>query len=286
MTIRFLTAGESHGPALVAIVEGFPAGLALNQEIIDLELARRQKGVGSGPRMKLEQDSVRILSGVMDGETLGSPIALLIENLDHSKWKGKPVPAFSIPRPGHADLTGALKYDFPDLRPALERASARETAARVAVGAVCKHFLSQFGIIVAGYVTAIGEIEANINSIPVELRLNLAEKNEVRCPDHLAAKEMEKKIRQIMQDKDTLGGILEVSVLGLPAGLGSYVHWDRRLEARLGAAILSIQAIKGVEIGPAFENSRLPGTMVQDGIGIAEDGDSLIRLGNRSGVGS
>jgi chorismate synthase len=283
MTIRFLTAGESHGPALVAIVEGFPAGLPLNQEIIDLQLARRQKGVGSGPRMKLEQDTARILSGLMDGETIGSPIALLIENSDHAKWKGKPVSAFSIPRPGHADLTGAIKYGFTDLRPALERASARETAARVAVGAICKHFLSQFGIVVAGYVTAIGEIEANVNPIPLEMRSNLAEKNEVRCPDHLAAEEMDKKIRQIMHEKDTLGGILEVSVLGLPAGLGSYVHWDRRLEARLGAAILSIQAIKGVEIGPAFENSRLPGTMVQDGIGIAEDGDSLIRAGNRSG---
>ena len=154
--MRFLTAGESHGPALTAILEGIPAGLPLAASLIDLELARRQKGYGSGGRMKIEKDSVQILGGVMAGETTGAPIALLVENADHAKWKGKPIEPMTAPRPGHADLTGAVKYGYRDLRPALERASARETAMRVAVGAVCKHFLAQFGIIVGGYVASIG----------------------------------------------------------------------------------------------------------------------------------
>jgi chorismate synthase len=283
MTLRFLTAGESHGPALLAILEGMPAGLELSQEILDRELARRQTGTGSGPRMKIEKDSAQILSGVLEGRTIGAPIALFIQNKDHEKWKGKPIPAFTVPRPGHADLTGAIKYAYHDLRPALERASARETAARVAVGAICKHFLAQFGILVAGYVISIGDVVADIQSIPYEQRSSLAELNNVRCPDALAAERMAARIRQIMQERDTLGGILEVIAVGLPAGLGSHVHWDRRLEARLGAAILSIHAIKGVEFGPAFENTRLPGTLVQDGIRLAENHDQIVRLGNRSG---
>jgi chorismate synthase len=252
MSLRFLTAGESHGPGLVAILEGAPAGLPLTADVIDQELARRQKGYGAGPRMKIESDAARILSGVMEGATTGAPVAILIENLDHSKWRGRPVAPFTSPRPGHADLTGAIKYGYRDLRPALERASARETAARVAVGAIAKAFLGRFGIQVGGYVSAIDRVEAVLDEIPLADRARLAEETDVRCPDPQAAEAMRQRIRQGMQERDTLGGVIEVLALGLPPGLGSYVHWDRRLEARLGAAVLSIQAIKGVEIGPAF----------------------------------
>jgi len=281
MTLRFLTSGESHGPALTVILDGLPAGLPVTPEMINFELARRQRGVGAGPRMKLEHDAVHILGGVMAGETTGAPLALLIENKDHEKWKGKAIPPFTIPRPGHADLTGALKYGYRDLRPALERASARETAARVAAGAVCKHLLVQFGITIGGYVASIGEIDANLEPIPLVERPGLAEANDVRCPDSIAAEEMQKRIQQVMQERDTLGGVLEIVVLGLPPGLGSFAQWDRRLEARLGAALLSVQAIKGVEIGPAFANTRLPGTLAQDPI--QSVGDQLIRPSTRSG---
>ncbi|GAF69963.1 unnamed protein product, partial [marine sediment metagenome] len=260
MSLRFLTAGESHGPSLVAVLEGLPAGLPLSAEVIDRELTRRQRGYGAGPRMKIERDAVQILSGVMAGETIGSPLALQIDNRDHEKWRGHEIDAFVTPRPGHADLSGAIKYGFNDLRPALERASARETAARVAVGAVCKHLLAQFDIQVAGYVTAIGDITADLTSIPLTERSIQAESNDVRCPDPAAAERMRDHIREIIQARDTLGGLIEVLVLGLPPGLGSYVQWDRRLEARLGAAVLSTPAIKGVEIGPAFDNSRKLGT--------------------------
>lgn len=281
MTLRFLTAGESHGPALVAILEGLPAGLPLPTEVIDRELARRQQGAGAGPRMKLEHDTARLLGGVMAGQTIGAPLAILIENRDHVRWRGRAVAPFTVPRPGHADLAGAIKYGYRDLRPALERASARETAARVAVGAVCKHLLAQFGIQVSGYVTAIGEISTGLDDVPLEERGARAEESEVRCPDPQAARAMARRIREVMQERDTLGGVVEVLALGLPAGLGSHVHWDRRLEARLGAAVLSVQAIKGVEIGPAFENARLPGTRVQDAILL--EGERLVRPANRSG---
>jgi len=270
MSLRFLTSGESHGPALLAILEGLPAGLKLTVEVIQADLIRRQKGYGSGPRMKLERDNVNIIGGVMEGITIGSPLGLMIENQDHQRWKGKPIPPFSVPRPGHADLVGAIKYGYTDLRPALERASARETAARVAIGAVCKHLLSQFGISVGGYVVSIGEITAILDRIPLQERSRLAEESEVRCPEPGASEAMRSRIYEIMQEKDTLGGVIEVISLGLPPGLGSYVHWDRRLDARLGAAVLSIPAIKGVEIGPAFENSRLPGTRAQDAIRLEE----------------
>jgi chorismate synthase len=281
MPLRFLTAGESHGPALVAILEGLPAGLPLSTGIIDAELARRQQGYGAGPRMKIEHDTVQILSGVMEGQTTGAPLAFLIENLDHTKWKGKPVAAYTAPRPGHVDLAGVVKYGYDDIRPALERASARETAARVAVGAVCKDFLEQFGIRVGGYVVSIGNVEADLASLPIQKRFSLAEANDVRCPDLQAAEEMRQAIRQIMDERDTLGGILEVVALGLPVGLGSHVHWDRRLESYLGAAALSIPAVKGVEIGPAFANARLPGTQVHDAIRL--EGENLIRQTDRAG---
>lgn len=281
MPLRFLTAGESHGPALVAILDGLPAGLLLSPEVIDRELERRQRGYGAGPRMKIEKDSARLLGGVMEGATTGAPLSFLIENRDHGKWRGRPVAPFTIPRPGHVDLAGTIKYGYRDLRPALERASARETAARVAVGAVCKHFLTQFGIQVVGYVTAIGEVIASLDGIPLQDRLARAEASDVRCPDEVAGEAMRLRIRQAMQERDTLGGILEIIALGLPPGLGSHVQWDRRLESRLGAAALSVQAIKGVEIGRAFENASLPGTQAQDAIRL--EGESIRRPTDRSG---
>jgi chorismate synthase len=281
MSLRFLTAGESHGPSLIAILEGLPAGLPIEKEIINIELARRQRGFGAGPRMKIEQDSVKILGGVLAGETIGAPLALQIGNKDHEKWANKEINPLVTPRPGHADLSGTIKYSYPDLRPALERASARETAARVAVGGVCKHFLAQFGIQVGGYVVSIGEISAELDSIPLEDRSERAEESEVRCPEPQAAEQMAAAIREIIQARDTLGGIIEVLAIGLPPGLGSHVHWDRRLEARIGAAVLSIQAMKGVEIGPGFENTRKPGTQVQDPILL--EGDQLVRPSNRDG---
>lgn len=281
MSLRFLTAGESHGPALVGILDGLPAGLALDEAALNRDLRRRQLGYGAGPRMKLEHDTARILGGVMEGTTTGAPLAFVIENQDHAKWRGKAVAPFTTPRPGHADLSGAIKYGYRDLRPALERASARETAARVAAGAACRLLLGQFGVQVGGYVAAIGEITAELGKLPPQERIARALESEVSCPDPGASAAMQERIRQAMQERDTLGGVIEVLALGLPAGLGSYAQWDRRLEARLGAAVLSIQAIKGVEIGPAFENARLPGTQVHDPILL--DGEDLVRPSDRSG---
>jgi chorismate synthase len=279
--LRFMTAGESHGPVLTAILDGFPAGLALDAAVIDRELLRRQLGYGAGPRMKFEKDTVTILAGIMAGRTTGAPLALQVGNDDHVKWRGKAVEPMTTPRPGHADLTGAVKYALGDLRPTLERSSARETAARVAVGAVCKHFLSQFGITVGGYVSAIGEISAQVDDLPYAERFALAGQNDVNCPDAAAAQRMRARIEEIIHARDTLGGVLEIVALGVPVGLGSYAQWDRRLEARLAAAVLSVQAMKGVEIGPAFENSRLPGTRVHDAIRL--DGDTLVRTADRAG---
>ncbi len=281
MSLRFLTAGESHGPGLTAILEGLPAGLALDAEILNRELARRQAGYGAGPRMKMEQDQAKILGGIMEGKTTGAPLALFIENKDHARWLGRAVEAFPIPRPGHADLTGAIKYGYSDLRPALERASARETAARVAVGAACKHLLARFGIRVGGYVSAIGQVQADLTEMPLETRIEQAESSDVRCPEPSASEAIQAAIRQVMLEKDTLGGVVEVAAIGLPPGLGSFVQWDRRLEVRLGAALLSIPAIRGVEIGPAFENARLRGTQANDPIRL-ENGE-LVRPALRSG---
>lgn len=281
--LRLLTAGESHGPALTAILEGIPAGLPLPPEVINRELARRQQGYGAGGRMKIERDTVRILSGVMGGYTTGAPLALLVENADHVKWKGKPIAPFTAPRPGHADLTGALKYGYRDLRPALERASARETTMRVAAGAICKHLLAQFGIVIGGYVRAIGEIEAALGEMPFLERFQAAEASEVRCPDPHAAERMRARIETIIHGKDTLGGVLEIVALNVPPGLGSYAQWDRRLEARLAQAVMSVQAIKGVEIGEAFQNARLPGTQAHDAIHLDSDLTSLLRPTNRAG---
>jgi chorismate synthase len=264
--LRFLTAGESHGPSLTAILDGIPAGLSLPAQVIDRELERRQKGYGSGGRMKIEKDTVQILGGVMGGETTGAPIALQVVNADHIKWKGKSIEPMTSPRPGHADLTGTIKYGYHDLRPTLERSSARETTMRVAAGAVCKHFLVQFGIRVGGYVSAIGEITSELGDMPYLERFERAEQSDVRCPQEEAAQKIRARIEEIIHGKDTLGGILEIVAVGVPAGLGSYAQWDLRLEARLAKALMSVQAMKGVEIGNAFDNSRLPGTKAHDSI--------------------
>jgi chorismate synthase len=258
-----------------------PAGLAITPDIIDRELARRQKGYGSGGRMKIEKDSVQILGGVMAGETTGAPIALLVENADHVKWKGKAVEPMTAPRPGHADLTGALKYGYRDLRPALERASARETTMRVAAGAVCKHFLAQFGIVVGGYVVSIGEVQADFDDMPYEERFRRAEESDVRCPVESSAERMHAEIEKAIHGKNTLGGILEIVALNLPAGLGSFAQWDKRLEARLALAIMSVQAIKGVEVGDAFDNARRLGTQSHDPISLQRS--NLQRSTNRAG---
>lgn len=281
MTLRLLTSGESHGPALLAILEGLPAGLPLEAAAINHDLARRQRGYGAGPRMKLERDEVHILGGVMEGQTTGGPLGLYIQNRDHARWRGRTIAPFTVPRPGHADLAGALKYGYRDLRPALERASARETAARVAAGAVCRQLLARFGAQVGGYVAAIGVVSANLEPIPLEARIQIALENEVHCPDERAAEAMGAAIQAAMQARDTLGGVIEALALGLPPGLGSFAHWERRLDARLGAALLSIPAIKGVEIGPAFEMARLPGTQAQDPVDL-QDG-RLVRPSLRSG---
>jgi chorismate synthase len=266
-SLRFLTAGESHGPKLTAILEGMVAGLPIGAEAINRELARRQQSYGSGGRMKIERDTVQITAGVTAGITTGAPIALEVANLDYRSWATKEIPPMTVPRPGHADLAAVIKYGYRDLRPALERASARETTGRVAVGAVCKAYLAQFGIAIGGYVTSIGDVET---ALPDDLRyperFALAEESDVRCPDAAVAEAMRKLIWDVMQAKDTLGGVFEVVALGVPPGLGSHVHFDRKLDGKLLAALGSIQAIKGVEIGPAFANARLRGTQVHDEI--------------------
>lgn len=282
--LRFLTAGESHGPKLTAILEGMIAGLPLAAEDIDRELARRQIAYGAGGRMRIERDAVRITAGVTAGRTTGGPIGLEVANLDYRAWAEKDIPPMTIPRPGHADLAAAIKYGYRDLRPGLERASARETTMRVAVGAICKAHLAQFGITVGGYVTSIGDVDANIpDALPYGDRFMLAETNDVRCPDPAAADAMHRAIAETMQAKDTLGGVFEVVALGAPPGLGSHVHFDRRLDAKLVAALVSIQAVKGAEIGPAFANTRLRGTQVHDEI-LSSPPTPLLGAGEGSGV--
>lgn len=280
--MRFLTAGESHGPGLTAVIEGFPAGLRLTEADINADLRRRQKGFGSGGRMKIERDSASFSGGVMNGQTTGAPIAMQIENRDWANWREKDISPMTIPRPGHADLTGAIKYGYRELRLSLERASARETAARVAVGALCRHLLAEFDITIGSYVAQIGRVSA---SLPDDLsypdRFALAEGNDVRCPDPVAAEAMRACIREAMTAKDTLGGVFEVIALGLPPGLGSHVHWDRRLDGRLMAAVGSIQAVKGVEIGRAFDNAAQYGTQVHDEIFLVDK--QLSRRTNRAG---
>jgi chorismate synthase len=284
--LRFLTAGESHGPELTAILEGMIAGLPLAEDDLAEDMARRQKGYGRGGRMQIERDRARITGGVMGGRTTGAPIALTVANRDWRNWREKEVEPFTVPRPGHADLTGAIKYGYRDLRLSLERASARETAARVAVGAICRRLLEAFGITVGSYVTMIGGVEAGLLVDPppreYEARFAAAAESEVRCPDAAASERMRARIKEAIQAKDTLGGVFEVVALGVPPGLGSHVHLDRRLDARLMGAVGSIQAIKGVEIGPAFDNAAKPGTAVHDAILPRADG-SITRPTNRAG---
>jgi len=286
--LRFLTAGESHGPQLTAILDGMPAGLPLSADDIDRDLAKRQVGYGAGPRMKIESDRARLTGGVMAGQTTGAPIAIVIDNLDYEHWKDRDIPPMTIPRPGHADLTGAIKYGYRDLRLALERASARETAARTAVGAICRKFLQAFGVEIGSYVTAIGSvaIEPSLEArIPMRAYLDRfaqAEQSEMRCPDAAASEKMRAEIRMAIEAKDTLGGVIEVVALNVPPGLGSHVQWDRRLSGRLIGALASVHAMKGVEIGQAFENARQRGTRVHDEIHLDEDG-RVVRRTNRSG---
>ncbi len=283
MPIRFLTAGESHGPMLTTILEGLPAGIPLTAEEINHELARRQIGYGSGGRMSIERDAVRITAGWMNGLTTGGPIAMLVENRDFKNWKEKDIAPMTTPRPGHADLTGAIKYGYGELRVSLERASARETTMRVAVGAICRRFLAQFGIDIVGYVTQIGSIKAHIpETMDYHERFRLAEASDVRCPDASVTEAMHAAIRQVKIDKDTLGGVMEIVALNVPPGLGSHVHYDRRLDARLVAAMVSIQAMKGAEIGPAFEQAGLPGSQVHDDLLVDAEGN-IHRRTNRAG---
>jgi chorismate synthase len=276
--VRFFTAGESHGPALVAVIEGIPAGLPLSSETVAAEMGRRQKGHGRGGRMKIEQDRAEILAGVRLGETLGSPIALLVRNRDWENWtvamSPDPVPGASeeelrrvtMPRPGHADLVGLLKYDRDDARDILERSSARETAARVAAGAVAKALLAQFGVGVGSHVVHLAGVDAQPpDPLPEDLNA-AADASPVRCLDPAAEARMIEAIDAAKAEGDTAGGIFEVVARGLPVGLGSHVSWERRLDGRLAAACLSIQAMKGVEIGLGFEAARRRGSQVHDEI--------------------
>lgn len=284
--LRFLTAGESHGPCLVAIVDGIPAGLAIDAEEIDRELARRQGGYGRGGRMKIERDRVEILSGVIAGVTTGAPVALRIENRDwpnwRERWQENDLPKLTVPRPGHADYAGMVKYGLGDARPVLERASARETAARTAVGALAKQLLAAFGIAVGSYVTAIGAVTAVVPELPAEELWERAEGSDVRCPDADAAARMRTAIDAAREAGDTVGGVFVVVATGVPIGLGSHVQWDRRLDARLVAALVSIPAVKGAEIGDAFANASRRGREVHDEL-FPDGAGGVRRATNRAG---
>lgn len=295
--VRWLTAGESHGQALTAIVEGIPAHVEVTSTDIAADLARRRLGVGRGARMKFEADAIRLLGGVRHGRTMGGPIAIEVANSEWPKWdkvmSADPVAAEEIenlarnapltrPRPGHADLVGMQKYGFDDARPILERASARETAARVALGAVARAFLAQAaGIDVLSHVVRIGTVVSPPGSVPQRGQQTQVDNSPVRCLDPDASLAMEEDITQAHKDGDTLGGVVEVVVHGLPPGLGSHVHGDRRIDARLAGALMGIQAIKGVEVGDGFDLAAVRGSQAQDEI-VSADG-SLTRTSGRSG---
>src|SRR5881394_762371 len=291
MTFRFTTAGESHGRGLVGILEGIPAGLAISAADVDVELKRRQGGYGRGARMKIESDRIEWLSGVRAGETLGSPIAMLVWNRDWEHWQDVMAPEADAapdpqgrrrqvtrPRPGHADLAGSLKYDRLDARDILERASARETVARVACGAVCKKLLREFSIDIGSHVAELGGVTAkNFSLLPSPLN-DAADQSPVRCLDKEAEAEIIRRIDAAKAAGDTLGGIVEVIALGVPVGLGSHVSWDRKLDGRLAQALMSIPAVKGVELGLGFEAARRKGSEVHD-----EILPGLSRASNRAG---
>ena len=296
--MRYITAGESHGPQLTTIIEGVPAGLSLVADDINEELARRQKGYGRGRRMQIETDQVQILSGVRHGETLGSPIALVVENRDFAHWTkimgAEPLTEqeekemkrkVTKPRPGHADLNGAIKYGHRDMRNVLERSSARETTVRVAAGAVAKKVLAELGIKVAGHVIEIGGVQAKeITYSSIEELKSITEASPVRCLDDEAGNQMMKAIDDAKANGDSIGGIVEVIVEGMPIGVGSYVHYDRKLDAKLAAAIMSINAFKGVEIGIGFEAAHRPGSEVHDEILWDEEHGYTRRTNNAGGL--
>ena len=295
--LRWLTAGESHGPALVATLEGMPAHVRLTTEDLAAALARRRLGFGRGARMKFEADAVTILGGVRHGETQGGPVAIQIGNTEWPKWQtvmsADPVEesvldgqarnaALTRPRPGHADLVGMQKYDFEEARPILERASARETAARVALGRVATNFLQQvLGVQVLSHVIELGSVAAPIGLVPGPGDLTAIDADPVRCFDRAASAAMVAEVERAQSDGDTLGGVVEVVAWGLPPGLGSHVHWDRRLDARLAGALMGIQAIKGVEVGDGFTLARTPGSLAHDEIEAGKAG--IGRASHRSG---
>ena len=271
--LRYVTAGESHGKQLTIIIEGIPAGLKLREEDVNVDLARRQGGHGRGVRMKIEKDRVEFMSGVRAGETIGSPVCMVIRNADWDNWKSfmAPEPGQLDPekfhvraRPGHADLPGALKFDRKDMRDILERASARETAGRVAAGAVCKKLLAEFGVSVHSYTKSIGSIQVDTKKLPWEKIIALAEKSPVRSPDAEAEKKIIEAITKAGENGDTVGGVFTVIAKGVPPGLGSHAQWDEKLDGAIARSLLSIQAIKGVEFGIGFEFGALPGSAVHD----------------------
>ena len=289
--LKFLTAGESHGKGLSGILEGFPAGVPLTEAVIAQDLARRQMGYGRGGRMKIETDHAEILTGVRHGKSLGSPLALWIQNQDWENWKLdkmshteplEPVPEITLPRPGHADLAGVQKFGFTDIRNVLERSSARETAMRVALGAVCRAFLRELGIEIASHVIQIGPIKAQNTTAGDFSDINAnADASEVRCLDDKASDQMIKHINDTRRKGDSIGGIFEVLASGLPPGLGSYTHWDRKLDARLAAAMMSINAMKSVSIGDGMNVAEASGSQVHDEIIL--QGNKIRRASNHAG---
>jgi len=295
--LRWLTAGESHGPALAAILEGLPSGVAVTSADIAEALRRRRLGYGRGARMKFEQDQVEIIGGIRHGRTLGGPVAIRVGNSEWPKWEtvmsADPVDPdvlaeqarnapLSRPRPGHADLVGMQKYGFDDARPILERASARETAARVALGEVARAFCRQvLGVEILSHVVALGEVSAPDDLVPEPGDLERIDADPVRCLDPGTSAAIVEHIEQVKRDGDTLGGVVEVVAHGLPPGLGSHVHWDRRLDSRLAGALMGIQAIKGVEVGDGFRTAARRGSQAHDEI--ARDGEAIRRLTNRAG---
>jgi len=291
--LRFLTAGESHGRALVGILEGLPANLEISSEYINRELGRRQRGYGRGGRMKIEKDKVEILSGVRFGKTTGAPISLIIWNKDYENWKeimkteGE-IPNnyknFTRPRPSHADLSGGLKYFQRDLRNILERSSARETAMRVAIGSLCKKFLEEFNIKIGSYVVSLGGYK--VREMPLDLwsRHLKAEQSELRIPNPLEDIYIKQIIDKAREKGETLGGVIEVFALNVPPGLGSHIQWDLRLDGRIAMAMMSIQAIKGVEIGMGFQSAQLPGSKVMDEIGWSQEKGFFRYTNNMGGI--
>lgn len=279
--LRYLTAGESHGKCLIAVLDGMPAGLLIDRSAIDRELSRRMMGYGRGGRMKVESDKVEILSGLRKNMTIGSPIAMMIKNADHSIDRLSPV---LEPRPGHADLTGVLKYGFKDARSVLERASARETAARVGIGALCKILLAQFHIRITSHVLEIGAVAAKKRGLRFSQILTVSERSPVRCADPSASRLMAREIDKASAEGDTLGGVFEVIIDGVPAGLGSYAQADRRIDANIAKAIMSIPAVKGMGIGLGCEASRRRGSMVHDEILYSRSKGFFRKTNNAGGI--